>query len=333
VLSRFLALAAVLLLACASPGAHAYASPLQAENAHRGFAAVQHDRIKELDELSADGAKENSASPYDCTSRQTLGEQFDAGLGLYNQRARYMDPRTGRFSQMDLWQGRRKKPASLNKYAYAENDPVMNSDPSGYLVDTNGTYLAVPALAALEATATVTAQAALRTVVTRALLTLGTALVTATAGVVADKLLPQPKLDPKALVDARVALQTKVDEKRRNKSAVFHYTDFEAAREIATYGVMYTSAPYSGRLGDGFYKPAGAYATDIGPWDPFYTQSELSALFFGGNRNRDVSWFVALDAEMFIRLPQSPREFYMPGVYPGEVDVDVFFMGPNLMRE
>lgn len=150
-LSRFLALAAALLLACASADAHAYASSLQPENARQGSLEVQANRTQELDALSADRAKEKSASAYDCTSRQTLGEQFDANLGFYNLRARYMDPRIGRFTQKDGFIGKSHAPASLNKYLYAEADPIGLSDPSGYLAgDPNDSLLALRVNAELQ---------------------------------------------------------------------------------------------------------------------------------------------------------------------------------------
>lgn len=59
------------------------------------------------------------------------GEQFDPDLELYYNRARYMDTSVGRFTQMDTWQGKRCRPLSLNKYSYAETDPVNLIDPSG----------------------------------------------------------------------------------------------------------------------------------------------------------------------------------------------------------
>lgn len=131
-LSRFLALVAVLMLACASTDAHAYASPLQPENARQGFAAVDKNRTQEIAELSAERVKENSASAYDCTSRQTLGEQFDPNLGFYNLRARWMDPKSARFLNSDDFGGRAGDPPSLHKYLYANADPVNRMDPGGH---------------------------------------------------------------------------------------------------------------------------------------------------------------------------------------------------------
>ncbi len=59
------------------------------------------------------------------------GEQYDQGLGQYYLRARYYDPHTARFTQMDSWMGNNSDPQSLHKYLYAETDPVNNIDPTG----------------------------------------------------------------------------------------------------------------------------------------------------------------------------------------------------------
>jgi RHS repeat-associated protein len=59
------------------------------------------------------------------------GEAYDAALGLYDNRARYLDVRTGRFWGMDTFTGRAQEPATLHKYLYGQADPVNNRDPSG----------------------------------------------------------------------------------------------------------------------------------------------------------------------------------------------------------
>ena len=61
------------------------------------------------------------------------GEQYDQDLGLYYNRARYYDQGVGRFSQMDSYLGRDTAPITLNKYAYANANPVMYTDPSGQM--------------------------------------------------------------------------------------------------------------------------------------------------------------------------------------------------------
>ena len=60
------------------------------------------------------------------------GEQFDSATGLYYLRARYMNPATGTFITQDTYAGTVFDPTSLHKYLYANANPVMNVDPSGY---------------------------------------------------------------------------------------------------------------------------------------------------------------------------------------------------------
>jgi len=75
----------------------------------------------------------NIASTGDGTPNTYLftGEQFDADLGMYYLRARYLNPETGRFHTMDSFEGRFSDPQTLHKYLYAHANPVMFVDPSG----------------------------------------------------------------------------------------------------------------------------------------------------------------------------------------------------------
>jgi RHS repeat-associated protein len=57
-------------------------------------------------------------------------EQFDPDLGLYYNRARYLNVNTGRFINMDSFEGDSESPASLHKYLYASADPIDNVDRS-----------------------------------------------------------------------------------------------------------------------------------------------------------------------------------------------------------
>jgi len=59
------------------------------------------------------------------------GEQFDPDLGLYYNRARYLNVSTGRFWTMDTFEGRSQDPLSLHKYLYAGADPINHIDPRG----------------------------------------------------------------------------------------------------------------------------------------------------------------------------------------------------------
>jgi RHS repeat-associated protein len=65
------------------------------------------------------------------------GQQFDSDLGLYYNRARYLNPNTGRFWTMDSYTGNSEDPLSLHKYLYGADNPVTMVDPSGHeeLVD------------------------------------------------------------------------------------------------------------------------------------------------------------------------------------------------------
>ncbi len=65
------------------------------------------------------------------TPFQFTGEAYDPAVGAYYLRARYYDPRTGRFLGMDPDLGGLKDPTSLHRYLYAHNNPVNLLDPSG----------------------------------------------------------------------------------------------------------------------------------------------------------------------------------------------------------
>ena len=67
-----------------------------------------------------------SENPYRYTS-----EYFDTLNGLQYNRARWYDAGAGRFVGADEFGGHAGKPISLNKYIYANSDPVRNTDPSG----------------------------------------------------------------------------------------------------------------------------------------------------------------------------------------------------------
>jgi RHS repeat-associated protein len=59
------------------------------------------------------------------------GEQYDSNLDNYYLRARYYNQVIGRFTQMDSWERCLGEPLGLNKYIYADSDPVNNIDPTG----------------------------------------------------------------------------------------------------------------------------------------------------------------------------------------------------------
>jgi RHS repeat-associated protein len=61
------------------------------------------------------------------------GKEWDKDAGLYYFNARYYDPATGRFMSADarVQGGAERSPTSLNPYAYANNSPIVYTDPSG----------------------------------------------------------------------------------------------------------------------------------------------------------------------------------------------------------
>jgi RHS repeat-associated protein len=79
--------------------------------------------------------------------RGFIGERHDAEAGLLYLHARFYDPKLGRFLSPDWWDpidaavaaeggaaGVLSSPVGANRYAYAANDPVNKSDPSGHQI-------------------------------------------------------------------------------------------------------------------------------------------------------------------------------------------------------
>lgn len=62
------------------------------------------------------------------------GYYYDSETGMYYLNARYYRADLGRFITRDSFHGFEDDPASLNQYAYAKGNPVMNIDPSGHIV-------------------------------------------------------------------------------------------------------------------------------------------------------------------------------------------------------
>jgi RHS repeat-associated protein len=69
------------------------------------------------------------------TSAQTRllysGEWTVASTALQNLRARWYDPRVGRFPTLDPISGSMEDPQSLHKYLYTTGDPILFADPTG----------------------------------------------------------------------------------------------------------------------------------------------------------------------------------------------------------
>ena len=82
----------------------------------------------------------NSYRPYGAVHTHTgtsdvaykyTGQERDASTGLYFYNARYYDPVLGRFLSPDTYVQNPLDPQTLNRYAYARNNPILYTDPSG----------------------------------------------------------------------------------------------------------------------------------------------------------------------------------------------------------
>ncbi len=74
-----------------------------------------------------------TAAPSAMTTLLYAGEwtvPFETGAMQY-LRARWYEPRRGSFLRGDPWVGSTSNPLSLNRYAYANTDPIANIDPTG----------------------------------------------------------------------------------------------------------------------------------------------------------------------------------------------------------
>jgi RHS repeat-associated protein len=66
------------------------------------------------------------------------GEQYDSSLGLYSLRARYYNPLAGRFVTRDPAKTNAIEPDTLQKYSYADEDPIDRIDPTGWTTASDG---------------------------------------------------------------------------------------------------------------------------------------------------------------------------------------------------
>jgi RHS repeat-associated protein len=57
----------------------------------------------------------------------------EAGIGLYDYKARYLDPRIGRFISADTIVPSPGDPQSFNRYSYVLGNPLKYNDPSGHV--------------------------------------------------------------------------------------------------------------------------------------------------------------------------------------------------------
>jgi RHS repeat-associated protein len=155
------------------------------------------------------------------------GEQFDPDLGLYFNRARYLNTSTGRFWNMDSFEGDENDPLSLHKYLYASSDPVNRIDPLGHEdADVSSNLVSAAGQAILATIALVSAIAAVCT------------------------------------VDYQLGRDDCIDH-GKNRIDLFHYTALPNVQKIRDSGQLWPSLLSAGDA----YFGEGQYFTDISPTD------------------------------------------------------------------
>ena len=95
--------------------------------------ATRHGTTQDVSDYGPYGAPTNTSGPITGTSAKGyINEVFDPETGLQYLHARYYDPNLGRFLTADTWDPMLPG-VDFNRYAYAGNDPVNRSDPSGHI--------------------------------------------------------------------------------------------------------------------------------------------------------------------------------------------------------
>ena len=96
--------------------------------------ATRHGTTQDVSDYGPYGLPTNTTGPITGTSaRGYINEVFDPETGLQYLHARYYDPNLGRFLTADTWDPMLPG-VDFNRYAYAGNDPVNGSDPSGHVI-------------------------------------------------------------------------------------------------------------------------------------------------------------------------------------------------------
>lgn len=93
------------------------------------------ENVQTVSSVQANSPSNSMVSPTPNT-RLFAGQEYDADLGLYYNRSRYLKTSSGRFITQDSFEGSIFQPQSLHKYNYAHNNPTNNLDPTGQSITT-----------------------------------------------------------------------------------------------------------------------------------------------------------------------------------------------------
>jgi RHS repeat-associated protein len=215
--------------------------------------------------------------------------QYDPDLGLYYNRARYLDVRSGRFWGMDTDEGRFQDPSTLHKFLYVGSSPVNKYDPSGH-------FALAAELTGIGVSNTILAQAMVATLVTACALQATISLAIDEGG--GDVAGSGPCV-PKGINGRRLT--------------VYHYTALPNVDLIRQSGILNASLDI---ISDANFGP-GQYFTDITPSEAATrTKGTLAFALY----NTNLKWRYSDVGYVGIELPERTvkrvRNVYGAG-FPG----------------
>ncbi|MEX3012100.1 RHS repeat-associated core domain-containing protein, partial [Hoeflea sp. TYP-13] len=109
-------------------------SPTYIHRDHLSSVRIVTDASGNLVEQTAYASYGEPTNAAMATQKGYINERHDPETGLMYLNARYMDPTFGRFISPDDWDPILEG-VGPNRYAYAQNDPVNKSDPTGHIIE------------------------------------------------------------------------------------------------------------------------------------------------------------------------------------------------------
>ncbi|MCB9913487.1 MAG: hypothetical protein H6827_10855 [Planctomycetes bacterium] len=244
-----------------------------------------------------------------------------------------MDPSTGRFVSEDPYEGSGANPVSQHRFVYGNSSPIELADPSGN-----------SALALLAGESGAAAISGIEVIYNALIIAIfAKAIYDIEKTGISSPVEMSPQMRAKLNKPDNVRRAREQQQELRKKwgpiiteaeskgqKFLFHYSDKEAVAQIYLEQYMYVTEAYTRPV----VRPRGAYATDIAPWDPGFTQYSLAqAIFFNPmiQKTKDVSWFVALKRDGFSRARGSREWYKEPASGESIVKVDPVEYGKNPM--